>query len=99
MRIRFASRKLEALYIKEEGAEQYPTGVVAKYRQRVDFILAANDERDLRAMKSLHFEKLKGSEGLHSMRLNQSYRLELSFEQDDAGRLVAVIRISNHYQP
>ena len=98
MHVRFSSEKFKVLYESNEGSEEYPEGVVRKFRQRIEFIKAAPDERSLRAMKSLHFEKLAGLGGLHSIRLNHSFRLELTFEQDESGKVVVVVRISNHYQ-
>ena len=51
MRVRFTSDKFQALYEKNEGAEQYPEGIAKKFRQRIDFIKAAQDERVNRSME------------------------------------------------
>lgn len=97
MEIKFATKDLEALYTDEEGAERYPSEVVSAFFRRVDLIRGAVDERDLRAMKSAHFEKLEGTER-YSMRLNRQWRLELSFEPPKGNNKAAVIiQISNHY--
>ena len=60
-------------------------------------IEAATDERDLRALKSLHFEKRKGSGNRYSIRLNQAWRLLLTFEKDKDGKVVVIIEINSHY--
>lgn len=65
--------------------------------KRVRTIEAATDERDLRALKSLHFEKLKGGKDRYSMRLNDAWRLILTFEKDKDGKIVVIIEINNHY--
>ena len=60
--------------------------IVKAYRKRLQMIRAARDERDFYALKSLHFEKLKGDrEGQHSMRLNQQWRLILRLEKRGDG--------------
>ena len=61
---------------------------------------AARDERDLRAMKGFRFDKLRGGRGKkgeHSLRLNDQWRLIVTIEEDEDGRLVAVRDISRHY--
>lgn len=46
--------------------------VVRAYRKRMQQIRAFLDERDFYALKSLHFEKLKGNRGnQYSVRLNK----------------------------
>lgn len=65
---------------------------------RIQLIEAAQDERAFRAMKSLHFEKLKGDmESLHSMRLNVQWRLILKFKKEETGKLVVVVSIMDYH--
>jgi proteic killer suppression protein len=97
MRYRFESPALRELFENGVGAERYPEGVVRKFFQRVDAIRAARSEQDLRGLKSLHFEKLQND--FYSIRLNKGWRLELKLEMDDQGKLLVIIRISNHYKP
>ncbi len=62
-------------------------------------IRSALDERDFYALKSLHFEKLKGKrEGERSLRLNQQYRLIVMIEKDDSGKYVLVINIEDYHK-
>lgn len=61
-------------------------------------IRAAEDERTFYAMKSLHFEKLKGNRShQHSMRLNDQWRLILEFECTNDGKVVLVIGIEDYH--
>lgn len=61
-------------------------------------IRAAEDERAFYAMKSLHFEKLKGDRShQHSMRLNDQWRLILEFERGNDGKVVLVIGIEDYH--
>ncbi len=67
MRYRFVDKRLERLYVQGEGSERYPDGIAEAFIKRVRMIEAASDERDLRALKSLHFEKLKGEKDRYSV--------------------------------
>ena len=50
------------------------------------------------ALKSLHFEKLKGNRShQHSMRLNQQFRLIVELEQTTQGQVVVVIDIEDYH--
>lgn len=91
MKFRFANAKLERLYLYGTGSEQYPQSVVAAFIRRVRTIEGAMDERDLRAFKSLHFEKLKSKKNQCSIRLNKEWRLILTFEKSKEGKTVVLI--------
>jgi proteic killer suppression protein len=94
---RFADSKLEKLYLYGTGSERYPHGIVDVFIRRVRTIEGAKDERDLRALKSLHFEKLRAERNKYSIRLNKGWRLILTIEKDKEGKTVVLIEINNHY--
>ncbi len=73
--IRFTKRRLERLYTEEKGASKYAPEVVDAFFDVVGMIRAAADERDLRATKSLHYEKLQGRKPERSLRLVGPHRL------------------------
>jgi len=99
VRFRFAKKQLESLYTDEKDAHKYPPEVVINFFEVMAIIAAAQDERDLYATKSLHYEKMKGDQsGERSVRLNRQWRLTFSHEQDTDGKYVLVIEISNHYK-
>jgi proteic killer suppression protein len=97
LRYRFYDKGLERLYVQGTGAGHYPEGIAETFVKRIRMIEAAADERDLRALKSLHFEKLKGGGNRYSIRLNQTWRLLLTFEKDKDGKIVVIIEINKHY--
>ncbi len=100
LRFIFASKRLQQLYSAGAGAARYPPEVVDAFFDKVAVIRAARDENDLRAFKSLHFEKLQGERGLHgerSIRLNRQFRLILRLETDAQGRLVCIISIEDYH--
>lgn len=98
MRFRFVDHKLEALYREEKGAERYERSVVKAFFRVMAIIANAPDPRDLRALKSLRFEKLSGDrDGQHSLRLNDQWRLIVILERDDQGHVVVVIEIVDYH--
>ena len=69
-----------------------------KFRDRVRFIRNAKDERDLRAMKSLHFERLKGARKHQwSIRVNSQWRLMLQWEETDAGKRMLLMGVEDYH--
>jgi len=63
----------------------------------MQLIRAAVDERAFYAMKSLHYEKLKGQRKHdRSMRLNKQYRLVIQLE-DVNGKTVVIISIEDYH--
>lgn len=99
MRLRFADPDLQQLYEDEDfHVPKYGADLVKAYRKKVAVVDSATDLRDLRAMKSLHFEKLVGDRaGQHSIRINMKWRLVLKIESDIDGQAVAVIEIVDYH--
>ncbi len=98
MRYQFKSQKLEALYTQEKGAHKYPAEVIDAFFDVMAVISAAKDQRDLYAIKSLHFEKLSGDrKGEYSMRLNKQWRLTLRIEQDEQGNYLLILEIEDYH--
>jgi len=98
MKFCFERKELVELYSKAKGKGKYPESAYKAFLRRVELIKAATDIRDLRALKGVHFEKIRKSPGMYSVRLDNQYRLELSFERNNTGEtVVRIIRISKHY--
>ena len=98
MRFRFRYKKLEALYTEGKGAHKYPPGIVDAFVEVMSVIQSAADERDLRMLKGLRYEKLKGDrKGQHSMRLNDQFRLIVEWEKDDQGSCLVIIVIEDYH--
>ncbi len=100
MRFIFTSKKLQALYTDESGATRYPPEVVTAFFDKMAVIRAASDESDLRTLKSLHFEKLKGergNRGERSIRLNKQFRLTFTIETDDRGKLLRILDVEDYH--
>lgn len=71
--------------------------VIRSYRKKIQIIRAAKDERDLRAMRGLRLEKLKGGrEGQSSIRLNEQFRLVLTFKTE-GDRTAVILEIVDYH--
>jgi len=80
------------------GAKQWGRDVVVAYRKKIQVLDSAKDERDLRALRSLNLEKLKGDRtGYYSIRLNDQFRLILMFYTGEDGRVVVVIELVDYH--
>ncbi len=99
MLIRFHDDELRSLYTKgNKAAKAYPEGVVRAFVRVVGLIKSACDERELRALKSLHFEKLKGKRaGQHSVRLNDQFRLVLTLVVESDDKVVVLLEIADYH--
>lgn len=72
--------------------------VIKAYRRKIFLLDSATDERDLRAMRSLRLEKLKGRRAdQFSIRLNDQFRLILKFRTDEDGRVVLVLELVDYH--
>ena len=56
-----------------------------------------DNERDIRAVKGNHFEKLAGRKGEYSIRLNQQWRLTGAFATRDGVKTVVLLRIEDYH--
>src|ERR1700674_4448543 len=98
MRVRHASRKLERIEYDEEYDAGLSGEIVTMYRKRMQTIRAAADERAFYALKSLHYEKLKGKRAhQHSMRLNRQWRLIVEFDESGPSKVVCSVAIEDYH--
>ena len=67
------------------------------FRKLLQVIRAAVDERDFYALKSLHFEKLEGSETQRSMRINKQWRLIVELRGQTPNKRVGVIKVDDYH--
>jgi proteic killer suppression protein len=91
MRIEYGDDDLRRLAEDQSfRPRQWGPDLVRAYRKKIQIIQAAKDEQDLRALRSLRLEQLKGNRaGTSSIRLNDQFRLILTFKTD--GERVAVV--------
>ena len=76
MEVEFSDKRFDRLETDHDYKAGFGQAVVKAYRRRMQQLRAADDERDLYALKSLRFEKLKGTRAhQRSIRLNDQWRL------------------------
>lgn len=98
MEVRFAHPDLERLETDLHFNAGFGEAVVRAFRKRMQLIRAALDERDFYALKSLHYEKLKGDRsGQKSMRLNRQWRLIIEIDDSVGTVVVVVIEITDYH--
>ncbi len=98
MRVRFSTGLLEQLETDPKFMGGHSAELVRLYRKRMTFIRQALDERELYALKSLRFEKLKGARShQRSIRLNDQWRLILQLEGDGDSKTVLIVSIEDYH--
>lgn len=103
MKIIFKKKYLQDLAEgKQRGKQRFNQEVVNQYRKRIIYISASTSTDDLRAIKSLHFERLKGNKlGLYSIRVTKKYRLEFMITKGGdivVEEIIVIENLSNHYK-
>ncbi len=98
MDVEFEDALLKRLEADPVFTAGYEAAIVKAFRKRMQLIRAAVDERAFYALKSLHYEKLKGDrDGQSSMRLNDQWRLLLCVRQDESGKTILIISIIDYH--
>jgi toxin HigB-1 len=98
MRLLFASKKLEQLYLHGKGAQKIPLAVYQSFLGVVDTLRVIPDERSLYTFPGLRMEKLRGERsGQHSLRLNDQYRLCFEIIKDPEGNILCLIEIVDYH--
>lgn len=98
MEVQFGDDNLDRLETDHAYTGGWSQAIVKAFRRRMQLIRDARDERDFHALKSLHFEKLKGSrQGQLSMRLNDQYRLIIEIESHSSRKIIKVISIEDYH--
>lgn len=98
MDVLFADDDLDRLEVDPAFTKGLSGALVKAYRKRLQMIRSAPDVRDFYALKSLHFEKLKGKrQHQQSMRLNQQFRLIVETSETANNRHIRIIGIEDYH--
>lgn len=99
MRIQFEDDDLRRQYVEPDfRASGFGPELIREFRKVVGFVEAANDERDLRALKARHFEKLEGKRhGQCSLRLHKKWRLIFRLVSTDEMQQVVIIEVVDYH--
>ena len=83
----FADKLTQDLYHgkNSKDARRIPKSIWKVVQRRLDLLNRATSLRDLRVPPNNRLEKLRGDlEGLHSIRVNDQYRIVFAFRDGDA---------------
>ena len=98
MKVVFRNSELEQMAYDPSYKGKRAAALVKALRKVLTWILQADSSRDLRTMKSLRFEKLKGKRKHQcSLRLNDQYRLIIELESADREQMVRIIDIEDYH--
>jgi toxin HigB-1 len=103
MLVKFQNDYLEKLFTGKpvKGKPKYSEGVISKFKKCVLILKNVENSVELSKFRGLNFEALKGDKkGLFSIRVDNSYRLEFSLENDMIllTEIAIIEELSNHYK-
>ena len=96
MTVAFKNEELRKIYVSgnETGKPRYGKEVIKGFVRKIEMLAAAADTVELSKFKSLHFEALVKEErykGMHSIRVNDKYRIILKIEKKKSRQGIAEI--------
>jgi len=98
MDIEFKTKELDKLETDSTFTAGFAREIIKAYRKRIQSIRAAQDERDLRAVKGNHFEKLQGARAhQHSLKLNDKMRLIVEIKKATSENILVIMGIENYH--
>jgi len=96
--VKFRDLQLERLERDATFTGGYSPAIVRAFRKTMNSIRQAVISPDLYNTKSLHLEKLRGTKPpLHSMRLNDQFRLIVEFTKEKTREIVIIIEIGDYH--
>ena len=98
MNIEFADTWLEQLANGEEITTHMGADVIRAYQRKIQFLIAAPDERTLIGNKGLGFEKLrKELKGKYSVRVNQQFRIVFAIRPGINGNVLVIEDLTDYH--
>lgn len=98
MEVEFDDERLALIETQRAAETRLPVAVIQSARKKLNVIRAAPDERTLRNWKSLHYEKMLGSQAnARSIRLNLQWRMVFRIDTQSAPPTVHVVSIEDYH--
>jgi toxin HigB-1 len=103
MKIIIEDEYLAALYRngKTDGKPRFNSEIELGFVKRVIQMEQAENTNSLRALKSLHFEKLSGNlDGKYSVRVNKAFRIIFRIEKEGNNvrlEVICIEELNKHY--
>ena len=104
MTVQFKNTYLEKLFQGKTvpGKPRYSSDIIAKFKKTILKLQYADNIREVKSQRGLHFEALKGDyKGYYFVRVDYSYRLMLTLDKDiqlSITEILSVHDLTNHYQ-
>ncbi len=104
MVVQFEDAYLQKLFEGKSvpGKPRYSSEVITKFKKTVLRLQYADNLREIKSLKGLNFEALKGNlKGYYSVRVDYSYRLILTVDKNETVKITEVLTVhdlTNHYQ-
>lgn len=98
MEVEFGDSSLDRLESDAKYDAGFSQSIIKAFRKRMQVIRNAPDERIFYALKSLHFEKLRGNRShQHSMKLNDQWRLVVELRAEAHNKVVFIVGIEDYH--
>lgn len=98
MNLTFKNDWLEQLALGIPVKTRFSAEIIQRYRERIQTIIDAVDERDLRMIRGANFEKLKNElKGQYSMRLNKQFRIVFEIHPGMAGNTIHITDLADYH--
>jgi toxin HigB-1 len=96
--VEFRDKRLARIETDPTYTADFSNAIVKAFRKKMQLIRSAADERDLSAMRSNNFEKLKGDrKNQYSIKLNDQWRLVFELECEGANKNMFVLGIEDYH--
>lgn len=96
MELSFADTDYDRLEVDPTYTHGLPAPLVALYRGRLQLLRAAQDARDLRALKCLRFHPLEADSGSrHSVHLDDQHCLIVELHEQSSTPALLIIEVRN----
>lgn len=99
MQLEFEGETLERLAYEGDFAPKgWGPDMIRAFRRTVGLLASARDERDLRNLRGLRFEKLKGKrKGTCSVRMNEQNRIIFRLEGEEPSKVIVVLKAVDYH--
>jgi proteic killer suppression protein len=98
MEIDFANQDLKEVYLNPKASLNHGQIIDKGFRKKIQIVIAAKDEQDLRNLKSLHYEKLKGDRShQRSIKINKQWRIILERIEEEGRLHLLIIDVEDYH--
>jgi toxin HigB-1 len=98
MEIEFQDAKLALIETDRAAETKLPVAVINSLRDKLVVLRAAGDERTLRNWKSLHYEKLEGTDDQRSIRINKQFRLVFTIDTKTKPNKMTIFAVTDYHR-